>query len=114
LEGVRSWLGAREPEVVLCHQAVGNLLDGFPLRVVRAGEVSAAVTVCAEAVRAGRVRWDSPGVVEEQFADVVVVPGEHGPRIVAQRSRGDVSVVKSLSWLLWWEGSAVSEVGAVF
>jgi hypothetical protein len=114
LDGVRSWLQDRDPEVVLCHQAVGNLLDGFPLRVVRAGEVSAAVTVCAEAVRAGRVQWDNPVMVEEQFADVVVVPGEHGPRIVAQRSRGDVSAVKSLSWLLWWESSGVSEVAAVF
>jgi hypothetical protein len=72
------------------------------------------VSVLADVVRAGGVLFDHPSDVAAQFADVVVVAGEQGARISAQRSRGDVSVVKALSWLVWWERHAAAEVPAVF
>jgi hypothetical protein len=81
---------------------------------VKAGEVSAAVSALADVVRSGVLAFDQGGLVREQFGDVVVVPGEQGPRIAAQRSRGDVSVVKALSWLVWWERHAAVEGPAVF
>jgi hypothetical protein len=115
LADVVAWLVGRDPEVVLCHQSVGNLLPPeLPARAVKAGEVSAAVSALADVVRSGVLAFDHGGLVREQFWDVVVVPGEQGPRIAAQRSRGDVSVVKALSWLVWWERHAAVEGPAVF
>jgi hypothetical protein len=115
IDEVEAWLRARSPEVVLCHQAVANQLSAeLPVRVVKLGEASAGVSVLADVVRAGGVLFDHPSDVAAQFADVVVVAGEQGARISAQRSRGDVSVVKALSWLVWWERHAAAEVPAVF
>jgi hypothetical protein len=115
MDEVDAWLRARNPELVLCHQAVANQLPaGYPIRVVKSGEVSAGVSVLAEVVRSGALTFDHADQVLPQFADVVVIPGEQGPRIAAQRSRGDVSVVKALSWLVWWERHAALEVPGVF
>jgi hypothetical protein len=115
LAEVVPWLVARDPEVVLCHQAVANLLpESLTTRVVKAGEASAAVTALADAVRAGAVAFDRGPEVAAQFADTVVAAGETGPRISAKASRGDVSCVKALSWLVWWAEHAAPESAEVF
>jgi hypothetical protein len=115
LDDVDAWLRARAPEVVLCHQAVANRLSAdLPVRVVKSAEAAAGVSTLAEVVRARGLVFDQPDGVAAQFAHVVVVPTEQGARIAAQRSRGDVSVVKALSWLVWWERHAAVEGPAVF
>jgi hypothetical protein len=112
---VVGWLATRSPEVVLCHQAVANQLpEGLVLRVVKSGEWSAAVHVLAESVASGMLRFDNPAAVGRAFADVVIAAGESGLRISAAQSRGDVSIVKALSWVVWSASQHPVEVAAIF
>jgi hypothetical protein len=60
------------------------------------------------------LRFDNPAAVGRAFADVVIAAGESGLRISAAQSRGDVSIVKALSWVVWLASQHPVEVAAIF
>jgi hypothetical protein len=68
---------------------------------VTIGEATAAVSVLAQAVRQGTIRWDNADPMAVQFSHVVVMPGPGGPRIGDRVSRGPVEAVKAVSWAHW-------------
>ena len=111
------WLRGLGAPIVLAHQAVVNLLPGDvagEVRSVRTHEVAAASAELGDAVRAGAVAWDNAQPVAEQFGNVVLAQVDGLRRIVDARSRGDVSVVKALSWALWWARQNAVEPSMVF
>jgi hypothetical protein len=118
LPEVVAWLTAFQPPVVLGHQAVCARPElqavGAELRAVKVHEAAAAAAELGDAVRAGGVVWDHGLAVGEQFGNVVLGQVDGLRRIVESRSRGDVSVVKAMSWALWFSRQHAPETAMVF
>lgn len=112
------WLSGHNPPVVVAHSAVLNRPElvgvGAQLVAVKAHEAAGAASALADAVRGGSVVWDNPGPVGEQFGNVGLAQVDGLRRIVDSRSRGDVSVVKAMSWALWHARQHAPEMSAIF
>jgi hypothetical protein len=81
---------------------------------VKAHEAAGAASELADAVRDQSVTWDNGAGVAEQMAHVVLAQVDGLRRIVDSRSRGDVSVVKAMSWALWFARQNAPEEAMVF
>jgi hypothetical protein len=118
LAEVVDWLIPFGPPLVLGHSAVLNrpelLRVGAELQSVKVHQVAAAAAELGDSVRAGSVVWDNPAAVGEQFANVVLAQVDGLRRIVDSRSRGDVSVVKAMSWALWFARQHAPEPAMVY
>jgi len=118
LPEVVDWLAVRRPPVLLAHYAVLNRPElsrvGAQLVPVRAHEAAGAASELGDAVRLGAVSWDNGPVVAAAFAHVVMANVDGLHRIVDGRSRGDVAVVKAMSWALWWARQHAPDAPMVF
>lgn len=118
LPEVVGWLAGHAPPVVLGHQSVCARPElarlGVELRPVKVHEVAAAAAELGDAVRGGLVEFDHPDEVGSAFARVVIGRVDGLRRIVDSQSRGDVSVVKAMSWAFWWARQNAPEPSMVF
>jgi hypothetical protein len=115
---VVDWLAGRGAPLVVGHAAVLNRPElarlGVELVAVKAHEAAGAASELADSVRSGSVSWDNADSVAEQFARVVLARVDGLRRIVDSQSRGDVSVVKAMSWALWWARQHAPEAAMIF
>jgi len=118
LPEVVDWLAVRHPPVLLAHYAVLNRPElsrvGAQLVPVRAHEAAGAASELGDAVRLGAAVWDNGPVVAAAFAHVVMANVDGLHRIVDGRSRGDVAVVKAMSWAVWWARQHAPEPAAIY
>lgn len=118
LPEVAGWLAGLAPPVLLAHYAVLNRPElarvGATLVPVKAHEAAGAASELADAVRGQAVTWDNGAQVAEQMAHVVLAQVDGLRRIVDARSRGDVSVVKAMSWALWFARQNAPEPSIIY
>lgn len=81
---------------------------------VKTHEAAGAASELADAIRVGAVVWDNGAAVSEQFGHVVLAQVDGLRRIVGERSRGDVSIVKAISWALWYARQNAPEPSMIY
>ena len=99
LDAACEWLRQVEPPLLLAHPSViARLPEGIaPTRALTPREQQASISEFAERVRSETVRWDHGPAVAEQVAAALLIQADGGPKLVASRSKGDVSLVKVLA-----------------
>jgi hypothetical protein len=118
LAEIVAWLAGWAPPILLGHSAALSRPElagvNAQLVAVKVHQVAGAASEFADAVRVGSVMWDNPGPVAEQLGNVVLAQVDGLRRIVGDRSRGDVSLVKAMSWALWWARQNAPDAPMVF
>jgi len=87
---------------------------GAQLLPMKTHEAAGAASELADAIRDGAVVWDNGPAVADQFDHVVLARVDGLRRIVGERSRGDVSIVKAMSWALWYARQNAPEPSMIY
>ena len=103
LDAACDWLRQVEPPLLLAHPSViARLPEGIaPTRALAPREQQASISQFAERVRSETLRWDHGPAVAEQVAAALLIQADGGPKLIASRSKGDVSLVKVLAAVAW-------------
>jgi hypothetical protein len=103
LDACCDWLRTVQPPILLAHPSViARLPEGIaPTRALTPREQQASISEFAERVRSETIRWDHGAAVAEQVAAALLIQADGGPKLIASRSKGDVSLVKVLAAVAW-------------
>jgi HNH endonuclease len=103
LDDACAWLKGVEPPILLAHGTViARLPEGIaPARPITPREQQASISVFAEQVRSGAIIWDHGPAVAEHISSALLIQADGGPRLIASKSRGDVSLVKAIAAVAW-------------
>jgi hypothetical protein len=103
LDDAVAWLKGAAPPLLLAHPSVIARLPNniAPMRPVTPREQQASISTFAERVRSTSLHWDHPQAVAEHVGSALLIEADGGPRLIASRSKGDVSLVKVLAAVAW-------------